>query len=85
VILVVPEGISTPTIKGFGDLTVDIGVAVIVIAPVPVNNISENLTDKELVYYEDINNSKGVKYIKPILDYKTEKEKNLKMYRKYII
>lgn len=28
--------------------------------------------------------SKGVKYIKPILDYKIEKENNLKMYRKYI-
>jgi len=28
--------------------------------------------------------SKGVKYIKPILDYKIEKEKNLKMYRKYL-
>ena len=28
---------------------------------------------------------KGVKYIKPIVDYKTEKEKNLKLYRKYII
>jgi deoxyribodipyrimidine photo-lyase len=28
--------------------------------------------------------NKGVKYIKPILDYKTEKEKNLKMYRKYL-
>jgi deoxyribodipyrimidine photo-lyase len=26
----------------------------------------------------------GVKYIKPIVDYKTEKEKNLKMYRKYM-
>jgi hypothetical protein len=47
VILVVPEGISTPTIKGFGALTVDVGEAVIVIAPVPDNNISENLIDKE--------------------------------------
>lgn len=28
--------------------------------------------------------SKGIKYIKPILDYKTEKEKNLKMFRKYL-
>ena len=28
--------------------------------------------------------SKGVKYIKPILDYKMEKEKNLIMYRKYL-
>lgn len=28
---------------------------------------------------------KGIKYIKPIVDYKTEKEKNLKLYRKYII
>lgn len=28
--------------------------------------------------------SNGVKYIKPILDYKMEKEKNLKMYRKYL-
>lgn len=27
---------------------------------------------------------KGIKYIKPMLDYKMEKEKNLKMYRKYI-
>jgi deoxyribodipyrimidine photo-lyase len=27
---------------------------------------------------------KGVKYIAPILDYKTEKENNLKMYRKYL-
>ena len=27
---------------------------------------------------------KGVKYIEPIIDYKTEKEYNLKMYRKYI-
>jgi deoxyribodipyrimidine photo-lyase len=27
---------------------------------------------------------KGIKYIAPILDYKTEKEKNLRMYRKYI-
>lgn len=27
---------------------------------------------------------KGVQYIEPILDYKTEKENNLKMYRKYI-
>ncbi len=27
---------------------------------------------------------KGIKYIAPILDYKTEKEKNLKMYRKYL-
>jgi len=28
--------------------------------------------------------AKGVKYIEPMLDYKTEKEINLKMYRKYI-
>jgi deoxyribodipyrimidine photo-lyase len=28
--------------------------------------------------------SGGVKYIKPIIDYKIEKEKNLKMYRKYL-
>jgi len=27
---------------------------------------------------------KGIKYIQPMLDYKTEKEKNLKMYRKYL-
>ena len=47
-----------------------------------------NLTDKELVYYEDINNSKGVKYINnlpknynPIIKViinKTEKNKELK-------
>jgi deoxyribodipyrimidine photo-lyase len=28
--------------------------------------------------------AKGIKYIKPIVDYKTEKEKNLKLYRKYM-
>ena len=28
--------------------------------------------------------NKGVKYMKPMLDYKEEKEKNLKMYRKYL-
>jgi len=28
--------------------------------------------------------NKGVKYLKPMLDYKTEKEKNLKMYRNFL-
>ena len=30
------------------------------------------------------NNTKTIKYIKPMIDYKIEKEKNLKMYRKYL-
>jgi len=33
---------------------------------------------------DDGKSSKNVKYIKPIIDYKIEKEKNLKMYRKYL-
>ena len=42
------------------------------------NEVCEKYIGKEL------GGSGSVKYIKPIIDYKIEKEKNLKMYRKYL-
>ena len=44
-------------------------------------HIDYNLTD---IMNTDKNNKITINYIKPIVDYTIEKEKNLKMYKKYL-
>lgn len=55
----------------------------------------ENVLSRDLHKWNDVwgkyisdgngdHDTKSIKYIKPIIDYKIEKEKNLKLYRKYI-